>query len=199
MVMTRGVSGGTFAVAVLAVLVGGALLWLATWMSPLVAADTAVREGRLTDGLNEFKTAEARLSQVPALQQVAPALLGSVQANQVRLLYEMQRYDEAIEKAGNSTSVHGTHFWSGCAMFARASAEERGETRLEWFERAEGEFRTALSASPDDWDTKYNYELTRSLLNRLREEPDTPRRLLFELLRPQSPRSGGTAPPRRTG
>ena len=197
--MTRGVSGGTFTVAVLAVLVGGALLWLATWMSPLVAAETAVREGRLTDGLNDFKTAEARLSQVPALQQVAPALLGSVQANQVRLLYEMQRYDEAIEKAGKSTSVHGTHFWSGCAMFARAAAEERGETRLEWFERAEGEFRTALSAFPDDWDTKYNYELTRSLLNRLREEPETPRRLLFELLRPQSPRSGGTAPPRRTG
>lgn len=197
--MTRGVSGGTFAMAVLAMLVGGVLLWLATWMSPLVTADTAVREGRLTDGLNDFKTAEARLSQVPALQQVAPALLGSVQANQVRLLYEMQRYDEAIEKAGNSTSVHGTHFWSGCAMFARAAAEERGETRLEWFERAEGEFRTALSASPDDWDTKYNYELTRSLLNRLREEPETPRRLLFELLRPQSPRSGGTAPPRRTG
>jgi hypothetical protein len=197
--MTRGVSGGTFAVAVLAVLVGATLLWLATWMSPLVAADTAVRAGRLTDGLNEFKTAEARLSQVPALQQVAPSLLGSVQANQIRLLYEMQRYDEAIEKAGNSTSVHGTHFWSGCAMFARASAEERSETRLEWFERAEAEFRTALSASPGDWDTKYNYELTRSLLNRLREAPETPRRLLFELLRPQSPRSGGTAPPRRTG
>ena len=197
--MTRGVSGGTFAMAVLAVLAGGALLWLATWISPLVAADTAVREGRLTDGLNEFKTAESRLSQIPALQQVAPALLGSVQANQVRLLYQMQRYDEAIEKAGDSTSVHGTHFWSGCAMFARAAAEERGETRLEWFERAEGEFRTALSAAPDDWDTKYNYELTRSLLNRLREEPETPRRLLFELLRPQSPRSGGTAPPRRTG
>jgi len=197
--MTRGVSGGTFAMAAIAVIVGGVLLWLATWMSPLVAADSAVRDGRLSDGLNEFGTAEARLSQIPALQQIAPGLLGSVQANQVRLLYEMQRYDEAIEKAGNSTSVHGTHFWSGCAMFARGSAEERGETRLEWFERAEGEFKTALEAAPGDWDTKFNYELTRSLLNRLREEPETPRRLLFELLRPQSPRSGGTAPPRRTG
>src|SRR5918993_324541 len=197
--MTRGVSGGTFAMAAIAVIVGGGLLWLATWMSPLMAADNAVRDGRLTDGLNEFGTAEARLSQIPALQRIAPGLLGSVQANQVRLLYEMQRYDEAIEKAGNSTPVHGTHFWSGCAMFARASAEEHGESRLEWFERAEGEFKTALSASPGDWDTKFNYELTRSLLNRLREEPETPRRLLFELLRPQSPRSGGTAPPRRTG
>jgi hypothetical protein len=111
----------------------------------------------------------------------------------------MHRYDEAIEKAGNSTSVHGTHFWSGLSMFARGGAEERSETRLEWFERAEAEFKTALGAAPADWDTKFNYELTRSLLNRLREEPETPRRLLFELLRPQSPRSGGTAPPRRTG
>ena len=112
-------------------------------------------------------------------------MLGSIQANQVRLLYQMQRYDEAIEKAGDSTSVHGTHFWSGCALFARASAEDRAQSRLEWFERAETEFRTALAARPDDWDTKFNFELTRTLLNRLREEPETPRRLLFELIRPQ--------------
>ena len=100
---------------------------------------------------------------------------------------------------GDSASVAGTHFWSGCALFARASAEERAETRLEWFERAEGEFRAAVAAGPEDWDAKFNYELTRALLNRLREQPDTPRRLLFELIRPQSPRSGGTAPARRTG
>lgn len=194
-----GVSGGTFAAALLAVVAGTALVWMAAWLSPLAAADLAVRDGRLTDGLNEYRTAESRLTRVPALEQFAPSLVGSVQANQVRLLYQMQRFDEAIEKAGTSASVHGTHFWSGCAMFARAAAEETGESRLEWFERAEGAFRAALTEAPYDWDTKYNYELTRSLLNRLREEPDTPRRLLFELLRPQSPRSGGTAPPRRTG
>jgi hypothetical protein len=197
--MARGVSGGTFAAALLALALGSGLIWLATWLAPLTAADLAVKDGRLTDGLNAFRTAESRLSQVPALQQLAPGILGSVQANQVRLLYQMQRYDEAIEKAGDSTSVYGTHFWSGCAMFARASADEQSQSRLEWFERAEAEFRTALEARPGDWDTKFNYELTRSLLNRLREEPETPRRLLFELIRPQAPRSGGTAPPRRTG
>jgi hypothetical protein len=197
--MSRGVSDGTFAAALAAVLLGAALLWLSTWLAPLAEADNAVQDGRLTDGLDAFRTAESRLSRVPALQQLAPDILGSVQANQVRLLYQMQRYDEAIEKAGDSTSVHGTHFWSGCSMFARASAEERAQSRLEWFERAEAEFRTALEARPADWDTKFNYELTRMLLNRLREEPETPRRLLFELVRPQAPRSGGTAPPRRTG
>lgn len=197
--MSRGVSGGTFAAALVAVLLGSGLLWLATWMAPLAQADAAIVDGRLTDGLELYRTAESRLSRIPALQQLAPGLLGNVQANQVRLLYQMQRYDEAIEKAGDSTSVHGTHFWSGCALFARASAEDRAQTRLEWFERAETEFRTALAARPDDWDTKFNFELTRTLLNRLREEPETPRRLLFELVRPQSPRSGGTAPPRRTG
>ena len=197
--MSRGVSGGAFAAALLAVVVGSGLIWLATWLAPLAEADTAVQDGRLTDGLAAFRTAESRLSHVPALQQLAPGILGSVQANQIRLLYQMQRYDEAIEKAGDSTSAHGTHFWSGCAMFARASAEERAQSRLEWFERAEAEFRTALEARPADWDTKFNYELTRTLLSRLREEPETPRRLLFELIRPQAPRSGGTAPPRRTG
>ena len=144
--MSRGVSGGTFAAALAAVLLGAALLWLSTWLAPLAEADNAVQDGRLTDGLDAFRTAESRLPRVPALQQLAPDVLGSVQANQVRLLYQMQRYDEAIEKAGDSTSVHGTHFWSGCSMFARASAEERAQSRLEWFERAEAEFRTALEA-----------------------------------------------------
>ena len=197
--MSRGVSGGAFAAALLAVVLGSALIWLATWLAPLGEADIAGQDGRLTDALNAFRTAESRLTQVPALQQLAPGIMGSVQANQVRLLYQMQRYDEAIEKAGDSTSVYGTHFWSGCAMFARASAEEQAQSRLEWFERAETAFRSALEARPGDWDTKFNYELTHSLLNRLREEPETPRRLLFELIRPQAPRSGGTAPPRRTG
>jgi hypothetical protein len=197
--MSRGVSGGAVTAALSAVLMGGALIWLATWLSPLAEADLAVNDGRLTEALGAYRTSETRLSRVPAMQQVAPGLLADVQANQVRLLYQMQRYDEAIEKAGASTGGHGTHFWSACAMFARATAEERPQSRLEWFERAEGEFRAALAANPADWDTKFNYELTRSLLDRLREEPETPRRLLFELLRPQSPRSGGSAPPRRTG
>ena len=109
--MARGVSGGTFAAALLALALGSGLIWLATWLAPLTAADLAVKDGRLTDGLNAFRTAESRLSQVPALQQLAPGILGSVQANQVRLLYQMQRYDEAIEKAGDSTSVYGTHFF----------------------------------------------------------------------------------------
>jgi tetratricopeptide (TPR) repeat protein len=195
----RGVSGGTFVAALAAVAAGAALVWLATWLSPLVAADVAVRDGRLTDGLSEYRSAEARLARVPALQQLAPSLLGGVQANQVQLLYQMQRFDEAIEKAGRSTSVHGTHFWSACAMFARGAAEEGAEARLAWFERAEAAFREALTAAPQDWDTKYNYELTQSLLNRLHEEPETPRRLLFQLLRPQAPRSGGKAPAKRTG
>lgn len=197
--MSRGVSGGAFALALVAVLAGGTLLWVASWLAPLSEADAAVRDGRLSDGLGAFRTAESRLTRVPGLQQLAPQLLGAVQSNQVRLLYQLQRYDEAVDKAADSTGAAATHFWSGCALFARASAEERAESRLDWFERAEAEFRAAVGAAPDDWDSKFNYELTRTLLNRLREQPDTPRRLLFELIRPQSPRSGGTAPARRTG
>lgn len=196
---SRGISSGTFVLALLAVTAGLSLVWLASWTTPLAGADRALAEGRLTDSLNDLRTAEGRLSRVPALGQVAPTLLARVQANQVRLLYQMARYDEAVEKAGASTASHGAHFWAGSSLFARGSAEEQPQTRLEWFERAEGEFRAALALAPTDWDTKYNYELTRSLLDRLREEPETPRRLLFELLRPESPRSGGSAPRRRTG
>jgi hypothetical protein len=104
-----------------------------------------------------------------------------------------------VAKASASADAHGAHFWAGTSLFARGAAEEAPQARLAWFDRAESEFRAALGLRPDDFDTRYNYELTHSLLARLRVEPKTPRKLLFELLRPQSPRTGGNAPPRRTG
>jgi len=89
------------------------------------------------------------------------------------------------------------HFWSGCAFFAKALAEEKPEARLGWMSRAEEELRRALEAAPDDWDTKYDFELVTRLAAELRKQPKTPPSQLMRLLRPQP--QGGAKPVRRVG
>ena len=55
----------------------------------------------------------------------------------------------------------------------------------------------ALELAPNDWDTRYNYELTRRLLAELRKQPKTPPKQMMQLLRPQ-PKTGNQ-PAKRIG
>ena len=89
------------------------------------------------------------------------------------------------------------HFWSGCALFEKARAEEKPEARLSWMSRAEEELRRAVESAPDDWDTKYDFELVTRLAAELRRQPKTPPNQLMQLLRPQP--KAGARPARRVG
>jgi hypothetical protein len=62
--------------------------------------------------------------------------------------------------------------------------------------RAEDEFRKAIEAAPDDWDTKYDFELTTRLAAELRKQPNTPPKQLMQLLRPPT---AGQKAPRKVG
>ena len=68
--------------------------------------------------------------------------------------------------------------------------------RLGWLTRAEEELRKAVEDAPDDWDTKYDFELTTRVSAELRKQPNTPPKQLMQLLRPPTP---GAKTPRRTG
>jgi hypothetical protein len=100
-------------------------------------------------------------------------------------------------RSTTSPSIAPVHFWAGSALFVKARDEEDPEIRLGWLGRAAEEFRKALELTPDDWDTKYNYELTSRLLDELRKQPKTPPKQMLQLLRPE-PKTGGR-PPRRVG
>ena len=58
------------------------------------------------------------------------------------------------------------------------------------------EFRKAIEATPDDWDTKFDFELATRLAAELRKQPNTPPKQMMQLLRPPT---AGAKPPRRTG
>ena len=57
--------------------------------------------------------------------------------------------------------------------------------------------RRAVEAAPDDWDTKFDFEMVTRLAAELRKQPKTPPNQLMQLLRPQP--KPGAKPVRRVG
>lgn len=182
---------------VLALLVGGAALASARWTEPVADADRAIADGQLERALAAAARGAARFDRLGAAKQLFAADYDRLVANQLWALYRLERYDDTIEKADRAPEGALPHFWSGCAFFAKARAEEKPEARLGWMSRAEEELRRAVEASPDDWDTKYDFELVTRLAAELRKQPKTPPNQLMQLLRPQP--KAGAKPVRRVG
>jgi hypothetical protein len=183
--------------AVVAFVGGAALVVAAQWTRPLLEGDQALRDGALDVALAKYAVGEARFNRLPATKQILNDAYHGAVANELRTQYQLKQYDALIEKAAVSPPTAATHFWTGCALFEKARTEQDGQARIGWLSRADEEFHSALELESDDWDTKFNYELTRRLLNELRKQPKTPPSQLMQLLRPQ-PRGTGQ-PARRVG
>ena len=184
-------------VAILMVLAGGAALAYARWTAPIAEGDRAIADGQLDRALAAYARAEARFDRVAPAKQLFASDYQRVVENELWALYRLGRYDDAIEKADRSPDGAAPHLWSGCAFFEKALGEEKPEARLGWMSRAEEELRRAVTATPDDWDTKYDFELVTRLAAALRRQPKTPPNQLMQLLRPQP--KAGARPARRVG
>lgn len=182
---------------VLVLLAGAGALIYARWAAPIAEGDRAIEEGQLGRALNAYGRAEGRFDRVGPSKQLFTSDYERVIENQLWALYRLGRYDEVIEKADRSPGGAMPHFWSGCALFEKAREEEKPEARLGWMSRAEEELRQAADATPDDWDTKYDFELVTRLAAELRKQPKTPPNQLMQLLRPQP--KAGAKPARRVG
>jgi tetratricopeptide (TPR) repeat protein len=183
-------------VAVLLLVSGAALVGYARWTGPLAGADAALADGRLDEAAAGYQIAEARFDAVPAAKQIVPSEYGRAVGNHLLALYRLKRYDEVIDLAQKAPTAAAPSFWSACAFFQKATGEVAPEARLGWLGRAEEELRKAIEAAPDDWDTKYDFELTTRLASELRKQPNTPPKQLMQLLRPPT---AGAKPARRTG
>ncbi len=184
------------AFAVVALLAGAAALLYARWTRPIADGDAALAGGQIERALASYVTADARFDRVPAARQLFAGEYQRVVANELWALYRLGRFDDTIDRADRAPEGAYPHFWSGCAFFQKASAEEKPEARLGWLTRAEEELRKAVEAAPDDWDTKYDFELTTRLAAELRKQPKTPPKQLMQLLRPPQPQG---RPTRRVG
>ena len=185
------------ALMVLAFTAGGSALAYAQWTHAVADGDAALAAARYEDALNSYAGAEAQFDRRAAARAFFAPDYSHVMANQLWLLHRLQRYDAVIDKAQRAPETALPHFWAGCAFFEKARAEDKPEPRLGWLTRAEEELRRAVEAAPDDWDTKYDFEMVTKLAAELRKQPKTPPNQLMQLLRPQP--KPGAKPVKRVG
>ena len=182
--------------AVLMLLVGAAAIGYAQWSRGITEGDASLAAGQLEQALVSYRTAEGRFDRIPATKQLFAADYNHVITNQLWLMYRLGRFDETIDKAERSPDTASPHFWSGLAFFEKARAEEKPDARLGWLSRAEEELHRAVQATPTDWDTKFDFELTTRIVTELRKQPKTPAKQMMQLLRPPTSTS---KPVRRVG
>lgn len=171
-------------IAVLALIAGAALLLYARWTEPLIEAASATAAGDSASALKAYQGSTAHFAEMPITQQILPRDYARSTHNQLALLYKKGDYDAVLEAADAAPPAASPHFWAGCALFAKGELEEKAEERLAWLNRAKDTFKMALAADPDDWDTKYNYELSARLVSALRSKPKQVPPSLMQLLRP---------------
>jgi hypothetical protein len=183
-------------ISVLAFVAGLALLaMMVIWGDPMSEAAAAEQRGDLAGALEKYSVVEQRFDRLLATKQVLPGAYRASIANQLRLRYQMQEYDAVVEKAALAPSTAAIHFWAGCALFEKGRPEQAREERVTWLNRAGDEFRKSLERDPENWDAKYNYELTQLLLGELQEEEGEPQKLLPKLIERPAP----MGPTRRIG
>jgi hypothetical protein len=184
----------TFVFAVALLLVGAVCLAAGRWLSPILDAQQAAREGRLQQAVASYAVAEKRFASMPLVKRVLPNLYDMVVTNELRVLYTLKQYDEVIDKAG-ATATRGGNFWAGCALFAKGDlALMTPDKRMKWLSEAQEEFRRAVQNAPSDFDAKFNYEVTTRVIAGARRAPKTPRPTDLNLLTPsnlQTPRKVG--------
>jgi hypothetical protein len=182
--------------ATVATVVGVLLLISGIWLRPIAAAEQAMAAGDLDRALQQYTTGRGRLQWIPVLGTLFPGLNELVTGNALSLQYALRRYDRVIEATSGGTGSAATSFWAGCALFDKALVEVEPEKRVEMMSRAHDAFRRTLELAPDDWDAKFNYELSGRLSNILREQPRLSAQEMIRILRDRGPKDSAG---RRTG
>ena len=97
---------------------------------------------------------------------------------QLRLLYQMGKYEEAIELADiciqeEIEDVAAAYFWSGNAYFQKGIQEEMMEDAFAWFHRSQDLYRKSLEQDGEQrWNIRFNYELVRTALEQAEQDQD---------------------------
>ena len=179
---------GVWLLMSLSIFCGIFLIAFSLWIKPYLNGQQALSLGIYDESLESFAMAEQRFQSFEMARQFFPDAYMATLANQFYMLYQLDDYDALLEKAASSPVLAPIHFWTGCALFRRAGQTTEVQEQIVWLERAAGEFHSVLELDSGNWDAKYNYELSRRLIEELKDEDETPPQML-ELLLPK-PRQG---------
>jgi tetratricopeptide (TPR) repeat protein len=164
-------------------------------------ASSTYAQGDLEGALAIYDGIESRLRAHGAMRFIPARDRQTLILNEARLLYALNRYDEAIERLQKEDEISGVatdgrfYLLRGQITFRGALEEYRkprgpvmDASRLaqdlnllrEGLTKAEDSFRESLQINPNDWDAKYNYELASSMEKALGESVDENVKVLKE-------------------
>ena len=130
------------------------------------------------EAMTEYQNLVEFLSNSSVLKTQFEEEYSSAMVAQLRLLYQMEKYDEAIELADIciQEDIHdlaGAYFWSGNAFFQKGIHEEMMEDAFAWFHRSQDQYRKSLEKDSEQrWNIRFNYELVRTALEQAEQDQD---------------------------
>jgi tetratricopeptide (TPR) repeat protein len=163
-------------------------------------------QGSLEEALTTYEGVESRLRAHGAMRLVPSGDRQTLLLNQARLLYALNRYDEAIERLQREDDISGVatdgrfFLLRGNITFRRAMQEYRKPSNAptvtpgnlgeslnllrEGLISAGDSYRESLQINPNDWDAKYNYEYVEKMQKDLAGSLEGNTKILQEELPP---------------
>ena len=133
---------------------------------------------KVEEAMDAYRSLAGYLGNLSVLKSRFEEEYSSAMVAQLRLLYAMQKYDEAIELADiciqeNISDLAAAYFWSGNAFFEKGINEEAMEDAYAWFNRSQDQYRKALEQDVQQrWNIRFNYELIRTALEQAEQDQD---------------------------
>jgi hypothetical protein len=168
-----------FLLVVLLLVTSAACLSYSHWVREVTRGNDALATGDLAGAQKHYDTAALRYASLPWGNRIASGVSRKLLFNRVRVLYATNRTDELARlldaEAARRPEIAADseyQFWSGNLQFQRAIAQKEKQQLQNGLQQASESYRRAVAASPEDWDFKYDYELTVRLLDSLRKGKD---------------------------
>ncbi len=130
------------------------------------------------EAMTEYKSLVEFLSSSSVLRNQFEEEYSGAMIAQLRLLYQMGKYDEVIELTDigiqeDIEDVAAAYFWSGNAYFQKGIQEEMMEDAFAWFHRSQDQYRKSLEKDSEQrWNVRFNYELVRTALEQAEQDQD---------------------------
>ena len=152
-------------------------------------------QGDIDGALQTYESVEARVRSHGALRVIPTRDRQNLFLNQARLLYALQRFDDAAERLEKEDEITGTttdgrfYLLRGEIGFRKAiknyqtSAKKDINLLEENLLGSEDSLRESLRLGPGDWDAKYNYEFINYVRNLMNQNDDGKIKILMENVR----------------
>ena len=164
-------------------------------------AAEAYSRGEPEAAMKRYESIDQRLQSLGALRLIPAKDRRNLILNQARLLYALGRYDDAQERMDREAEIAGTTSNDGRFLLLKGEIAFRKavwnyrespkkDPRLleEALRTAEDNLRDSLRLTPNDWDTKFNFEYVNYIRNLMNQNQQGTIKILMENVRVEEQR-----------